>query len=93
MCGYSLHVEQYIGWAFLDSLQPPGECVKTVERGWLLDILSDADLLWAFRFLAGPPISADDLKTLADASGQGDARQRTPAGSCRANDQHARRRA
>ncbi|MCY3972054.1 MAG: XamI family restriction endonuclease [Acidobacteria bacterium] len=33
-----------------------------------LDILSDKDLLWAFRFLAGPPISADDLKTLAEAS-------------------------
>ena len=32
------------------------------------EILSNADLLWAFRFLAGPPISADDLKTLADAS-------------------------
>ena len=33
-----------------------------------LQVLSDPNLLWAFRFLAGPPISADDLKTLAEAS-------------------------
>jgi XamI restriction endonuclease len=33
------------------------------------DVLSDADLLPAVRYLSGPPISADDLKTLAvDAS-------------------------
>lgn len=34
----------------------------------VVEIVSDKDLLWAFRFLAGPPISADDLKTLANAS-------------------------
>lgn len=33
-----------------------------------VEILSDENLLWAFRFLAGPPISEDDLKTLAEAS-------------------------
>ena len=33
-----------------------------------LDILTDADLLGALRYLAGPPISEDDLKTLASAS-------------------------
>ena len=32
------------------------------------EILSDAVGLEALRYLAGPPISADDLKTLADAS-------------------------
>ena len=32
-----------------------------------LDVLSDARLLEAFRYLAGPPISEDDLKVLADA--------------------------
>lgn len=32
-----------------------------------LDILSDPRLLEAFRYLAGPPISEDDLKVLADA--------------------------
>lgn len=33
-----------------------------------LDILTDPALLDALRYLAGPPISADDLKVLADAS-------------------------
>jgi hypothetical protein len=33
-----------------------------------LDVLTDRDLLSAFRYLAGPPISADDLKTIAEAS-------------------------
>ena len=32
-----------------------------------LDVLTDTHLLEAFRYLAGPPISADDLKVLADA--------------------------
>lgn len=31
-----------------------------------VDVLTDADLLAAVRYLAGPPISTDDLKTLAD---------------------------
>jgi len=33
-----------------------------------LDMLGDQRLLEAFRYLAAPPISADDLKVLADAS-------------------------
>ncbi|MBB5707344.1 XamI family restriction endonuclease [Sphingopyxis panaciterrulae] len=33
-----------------------------------LDVLGDARLLEAFRYLAGPPISQDDLKVLAEAS-------------------------
>lgn len=33
-----------------------------------LDVLTDKSLLTAFRYLAGPPISEDDLKTLAEAS-------------------------
>jgi hypothetical protein len=32
-----------------------------------LEIVSDPDLLEGFRYLAGPPISLDDLKTLVDA--------------------------
>lgn len=32
-----------------------------------LDVLGDTRLLEAFRYLAGPPISQDDLKVLADA--------------------------
>jgi XamI-like restriction endonuclease len=43
---------------------------STVDLAELLDkavdVLSDADLLSAVRYLAGPPISADDLKTLVD---------------------------
>jgi len=31
-----------------------------------LTILSSESLLYAFRYIAGPPISQDDLKTLAD---------------------------
>lgn len=46
---------------------------STVDLTTLLDkavdVLSDAELLPAVRYLAGPPISADDLRTLAvDAS-------------------------
>jgi hypothetical protein len=33
-----------------------------------LNVLTDPHLLEAFRYLAGPPISTDDLKVLADAS-------------------------
>ncbi|MDQ4040774.1 MAG: XamI family restriction endonuclease [Actinomycetota bacterium] len=33
-----------------------------------LDVITDPRLLEALRYLAGPPISEDDLKTLADAS-------------------------
>lgn len=33
-----------------------------------VDVLTDAALLEALRYIAGPPISADDLKVLADAS-------------------------
>jgi hypothetical protein len=35
--------------------------------GAALDVLTDAHLVDAFRYLAGPPISADDLKVLAGA--------------------------
>jgi hypothetical protein len=34
----------------------------------LIDILTDPALLKAFRYLAGPPISEDDLKVLAEAA-------------------------
>lgn len=33
----------------------------------LLDVVTDANLLEALRYLPGPPISADDLKTVANA--------------------------
>lgn len=34
--------------------------------GQLIEVVTDANLLEALRYLAGPPISADDLKTVAD---------------------------
>lgn len=33
-----------------------------------LDVLTDPKLLYAFRYLGGPPISNDDLKTVAEAA-------------------------
>ncbi|MCS6302759.1 MAG: XamI family restriction endonuclease [Nitrospira sp.] len=33
-----------------------------------LEVLTDPHLLQAFRYIAAPPISADDLKVLADAT-------------------------
>jgi hypothetical protein len=33
-----------------------------------IDVLTDPELLLALRYLAGPPLSEDDLKTLAEAS-------------------------
>jgi hypothetical protein len=45
---------------------------KTVDLtdldGTALDVLTDKSLLRAFRYLAGPPISDDDLKTVAEAA-------------------------
>jgi hypothetical protein len=33
----------------------------------VIEVVTDPNLLEAFRYLAGPPVSADDLKTLAEA--------------------------
>jgi hypothetical protein len=38
----------------------------TALRDTAVDVVTDPDLLRAVRYLAGPPISEDDLKTLAD---------------------------
>lgn len=40
----------------------------TVLDSSALDVLTDPSLLAALRYIAGPPISEDDLKTLAEAS-------------------------
>ena len=42
----------------------------TVIDSPALDILTDPSLLTALRYLAGPPISEDDLKTLAEVPGR-----------------------
>lgn len=41
--------------------------LKDLNHETALDVLSDPRLLDVFRYLAGPPISVDDLKVLADA--------------------------
>jgi XamI restriction endonuclease len=60
---------------YLDAFEARRDAVEnliesTVDLTTLLDqavdILSDKDLLRAVRYVPGPPISADDLKTLAD---------------------------
>ena len=56
--GYAARVR-----ALLDKTNNPTNWADGVEI-----ILSDSIGLEALRYLAGPPISADDLKTLADAS-------------------------
>ena len=38
-----------------------------IDEETALDVLSDPRLLDVFRYLAGPPISVNDLKVLADA--------------------------
>jgi hypothetical protein len=38
----------------------------TTMRSKAVDVVTDPDLLRAVRYLSGPPISEDDLKTLAD---------------------------
>lgn len=60
---------------YLDAFESRRDAVEnlmesTVDLTGLLDqavdVLSDPELLTAARYLAGPPVSADDLKTLAD---------------------------
>jgi len=40
----------------------------TQLEGQVTEVVTNPDLLEAFRYLAGPPISTDDLKVLADAA-------------------------
>src|SRR5687768_17378539 len=48
----------------------------TLLHDTVLDVLTDQDLLNAFRYLPGPPISIDDLKVVAEASSLTPARLR-----------------
>ncbi|MBI5480834.1 MAG: XamI family restriction endonuclease [Deltaproteobacteria bacterium] len=41
--------------------------VASLDDDVIVEVLSDESLLQAFRYLAGPPVSADDLRVLADA--------------------------
>jgi hypothetical protein len=56
--------EQYQG-TVEDLLETSVDLTQLDQR--LVDILTDEALLEAFRYLAGPPVSADDLKVVAEA--------------------------
>lgn len=80
-------LEQYLT-AFDDRRTAVENLIEsTVDLSQLSDLavelLTDAGTLEAIRYLAGPPISADDLKVLADAS--------LAAGRLRADEEMARR--
>jgi hypothetical protein len=62
---YLEHVDEYLG-SFEDLLEATVDLMQIEHVA--LDILSDAELLEAFRYLAGPPISTDDLKIVAEAA-------------------------
>lgn len=57
--------DQYQG-VFEELLETTVDLSNLSEQG--LSIIGDARLLEAFRYLAGPPISTDDLKTVAEAA-------------------------
>ncbi|MFW6012270.1 MAG: XamI family restriction endonuclease [bacterium] len=52
--------------------------LTALDEDAVAEIISRRDALWAFRFLAGPPISEDDLKTLAETSLSPKALERDP---------------
>jgi XamI restriction endonuclease len=56
--------ERYQG--FVQSLLETSIDLTELEKA-AIDILTDKQLLEAFRYLAGPPLSQDDLKTLSEA--------------------------
>jgi hypothetical protein len=62
---YLEHVDAYLG-SFEDLLETTIDLTRIEPAA--LDIVTDPEMLEAFRYLAGPPISADDLKTVAEAT-------------------------
>lgn len=54
-------------WGTVDELMEATADLSQLSKP-ALEVLTDARLLEAFRYLAGPPISQDDLKTLAEAA-------------------------
>ncbi len=72
--------------AYLDAFEEFQDAMETLLEGTVdlsqlegkaLEILTDPDLSISFRYLAGPPISLDDLKTLADTNSVAPARLRS----------------
>jgi len=62
---YLQHVDTYLG-SFEDLLEATVD-LTNIEHA-ALELLENPHMLEAFRYLAGPPISADDLKIVAEAA-------------------------
>ena len=74
---YLDHVDEYL--ASFENLLEETVDLSRIEQV-ALEVPTDADLLEAFRYLAGPPISTDDLKVAAEAASLTPGRlQRDPA--------------
>lgn len=58
--------DEYRG--YIEDLLETTVDLSRLEDSTALEVLSDPHLLESFRYIAGPPISADDLKVLADAT-------------------------
>lgn len=64
----------------------PGLAAPDVDPEAVVDLVRDGDVRTAFRYLAAPPISEDDLKTLAETTLSASALQNDPAQACRVRD-------
>lgn len=61
---YSKHFDSY--WGVMDELLEMTTDLSNLSPAVVTQVLSDANLNYAFRYLPGPPISSDDLETLVD---------------------------
>lgn len=61
---YGVYFDQFMGH-FETLIETTVDLSQLEEKA--LEILSDSDMARSFRYLAGPPISADDLETIAEA--------------------------
>lgn len=61
--------------------QPPRTAANATDA--IADLVRDSDMRTAFRYLAAPPISEDDLKTLAKTTLSPEALRRNPEQACR----------
>ena len=62
---YGVYFDQFLG--HFETLIEKTVDLTQLEQN-ALDILTDANLFTSFRYLAGPPISEDDLETIAEAT-------------------------
>jgi hypothetical protein len=68
--------------------QLPGITKDPVDAELIADLLDGRDQQKAFRYLTAPPISADDLATIADANLTPSRLRVTPAEAQRVRDNH-----